>query len=614
MAEQQKYDQYEIAAKTNYKLWGRILKLAFRKKDPLLLMIFCMIFMAALDAVWPMLTKYAIDNIIVAEDPSRIPGLALFDVAVALLEGLFIYGFVRGGGLVECNMNHDLREECFRHLQELSFSYYDNMPVGHILSRMVGDISRVSELVAWSMVDVVWSSVYILACVTSLFLLNWKLALVVVAVIPLLAVISSVFQKRILRQQRIVRHINSSITSAYNEGVSGAMTSKTLNREEANCAEFGALTSRMRDESVKSAVLSNIFIPLVQFVGNFAVAAVIFYGGGMASVGAIGLGSLAAFISYSGQLFDPVQNLAGIFAELQTAQAAAERVLELLDTPCEISESPEVVEKYGDNFHPKKENWEPVEGEIEFRDVSFKYKNGETVLEHFNLKVMPGESVALVGETGAGKSTIVNLACRFYEPTEGQILIDGKDYRERSSLWLESSLGYVLQTPHLFSGTIADNIRFSRKDASDEEVRQAAATVRADRFIEQFRKGYDTEVGEGGSLLSKGQNQLISFARVVLADPKIIVLDEATSSIDTETEALIQDAIQTVLKGRTSFIVAHRLSTIRNADRILVIDKGRIAEEGDHESLMRKKGIYHRLYTKQFRKEREDASLLEVSV
>ena len=605
----EKYDQYDIAAKTDFKLWGKLLKYALRYKKPLVLAAGCMMLTATVDAIYPLLTRYAIDNILITGDRTTLPVFAAFAIIISAMQGLFVYGFIRGCGALESRMCHDLRDEAFCHLQELSFSFYDTMPVGHILSRMVSDISRLSEMIAWSLVDVFWALAYIVASLTSLFSLSTKLALIVIAVMPVIAVVSSYFQKRILRLQRVVRHTNSRIINAYNEGISGAMTTKTLVREQANYDEFTAITDEMLHNSVRSAVMSNIFFPVVMFLGNFGTAAAIYFGGNMAAVGAIGLGTLAAFISYSGQLFDPIQSLARIFAELQTAQAAAERVIGLLNTPSDIQEKPEVVEIFGDNFTPKKENWPEIKGDICFRNVSFKYKNGETVLKDFNLDIKAGQSIALVGETGAGKSTIVNLACRFYEPTEGEILIDGVDYRERSSLWLESGLGYVLQSPHLFSGTIADNIRYGKKDATMDEVKAAAAMVRADEFIERFKDGYNTQVGEGGALLSTGQKQLISFARVVLADPRIIVLDEATSSIDTETEALIQHAINTVLSGRTSFIVAHRLSTIRNADRILVIDKGQIREEGSHDELMQLGGYYYNLYSNQFKREQEDASI-----
>ncbi|MEI3035486.1 MAG: ABC transporter ATP-binding protein [Oscillospiraceae bacterium] len=316
------------------------------------------------------------------------------------------------------------------------------------------------------------------------------------------------------------------------------------------------------------------------------------------------IGTLSAFTSYAVGIFEPIQQIARILADIISAQANIERVCGLLEEVPAIEDAPDVVEKYGDNFVGKTENWEPIRGDIEFRDVTFRYPDGnENILEHFNLKIPAGTTVAIVGETGAGKSTLVNLACRFFEPTEGTILIDGRDYRERSQLWLHSNIGYVLQNPHLFSGSIKENIRYGRLNSTDAEIEAAAKAVSADTVVKKLENGYDSDVGEGGDRLSTGEKQLISFARAVLADPAIFVLDEATSSIDTQTEQLIQNAISHLLKGRTSFLIAHRLSTIRHADVILVVKDGKIIESGSHEELLHKKGYYFSLYTKQFEKE-----------
>jgi ATP-binding cassette subfamily B protein len=385
----------------------------------------------------------------------------------------------------------------------------------------------------------------------------------------------------------------------------GAKTTKTLVREERNLEEFEGLTGEMRSSSIRVAIFSSIFYPIVAALGGVGTALALWFGGKMVVSTAITYGTLVAFVTYTIQFFEPIGQIARIFAELQSAQASAERVLSMISTPLEIEDRPDVIDAYGDAFQPNLENWEPIKGDVTFRNVSFSYKEGEKVLRDFNLKVKAGETIALVGETGSGKSTIVNLICRFYEPTEGQILIDGTDYRERSQLWLQSNLGYVLQTPHLFSGTVRDNIRYGRLDATDQEIEEAAKLVNADNFISKLEKGYDTEVGEGGNRLSTGQKQLISFARAVVANPKLFVLDEATSSIDTETEQIIQKAISNVLEGRTSFIIAHRLSTIRSADRILVIVDGKVIEEGNHHQLLNKRGYYYRLYTNQFMEEEE---------
>lgn len=451
-----------------------------------------------------------------------------------------------------------------------------------------------------------WALVYVLGVFAAMLALNWKLALIIMSIVPALAVLTWYFQNKILRWNRKVRKINSRITSGYNEGIMGAQTSKTLVIEEKNLGEFQEVTEEMRTAAIRAARLSAVYVPLVLFCGSLATAIVVGKGGQMVLDNLLMIGTLSAFTSYAVGIFEPIQQLARNLAELISIQANIERVTTLLDQKPTVKDSPEVVEKYGDTFHPKKENWEPIRGDIEFQDVSFRYPDGkEDVLSHFNLKVPAGTTIAIVGETGAGKSTLVNLACRFFEPTEGRILIDGKDYRERSQLWLHSSIGYVLQSPHLFSGTIEDNIRYGRLDATEEEIREAARAVSADLVAEKLEKGYQTDVGEGGGRLSTGEKQLVSFARAILADPRIFVLDEATSSIDTQTEQLIQKATEKLLEGRTSFIIAHRLSTIRHADLILVVRDGKIIEQGKHEELLEKQGYYYHLCRQQFQEEQQ---------
>lgn len=606
-----KEQDYESDVKVDFSIWKRLFRYVFRYKKTAIMLMLANVFTALIDILYPLMSSFAIDNYVEAGTTGRIGiFIALYAVLIAA-QALCVYLFITRAGKLEMQVSYDMRKEAFAKLQQLSFSFYDRTAVGYLMARMISDVGSLSEMMAWSFVDLLWAGTYVIGVVIAMFVKNWRLALLVMVVIPPLAIISAYFQKKILKYQRRVRKCNSRITGAFNEGIMGAMTTKTLVREDANYSEFKELTGEMKHISIRSAMLSALFMPIVMFLGSIGTAIVLHKGGLDVLGGVITFGTLSAFISYATNFFEPVQQLAGILAELQSAQASAERVVSLIDTPCEIVDSPEVVAKYGDSFDPKRENWEPIHGEVEFEHVDFAYKEGETVLHDFNLHVNAGETIALVGETGAGKSTIVNLVCRFYEPTHGRVLIDGRDYRERSQLWLQSSLGYVLQSPHLFSGTIADNIRYGRMDATDEEVHAAARMVHAEEFILRQDKGYDTEVGEGGVRLSTGEKQLISFARVILADPRIFVLDEATSSIDTETEQLIQNAITTVLDNRTSFIVAHRLSTIRNADRILVIRGGKITEQGTHSELIAKRGYYYDLYTTQFREEASDAILSE---
>ena len=595
--------------KIDLRVWRRLANYAMRYKPRVIRTILVLAVVSGIDLAYPLFSRYAINHFIMGE---TIQGLHLFGalyVLMVIIQGFCVFLFVRGAGRLEMDMSFDIRQEAFSHLQQLSFSYYDTTSVGWLMARLGSDVARLSEMIAWSVVDVMWALFFAVGVVVVLLAMNVQLGLLVLAITPVLAVLCMYFQRRILRQQRIVRKANSRITGAFNEGVMGAVTNKTLAREEAAQTEFEAVTGELHTAAVRAATLSAVFMPLVVNLGAVATALALWRGGLLTFAGAMDLGTLAAFISYTTQLFDPIQSLARILAEMQAAQASAERVIDLLDTRSDVQDSPEVIARYGDLFHGKRENWPDIQGRVEFKDVTFRYKTGEEVLRDFSLTVEPGENIALVGETGAGKTTIVNLVCRFYEPTEGEVRIDGTDYRRRSQLWLQSSLGYVLQSPHLFSGTVAENLRFAKPDATDEEIREAARMVHAEEFILNLPKGYDTQVGEGGGKLSTGQKQLLSLARVLLADPRIFVLDEATSSIDTETEALIQDAVQTVLAGRTSFVVAHRLSTIRSADRILVIHDGRIQESGTHEELMALRGEYYSLYTHQYRREATQAAL-----
>ncbi len=595
--------------KIDLKVWKRLVDYGLQYKARVIRTILVLLVVSGADLAYPLFTRYAINHFIIGETTQGLPLFGALYIFTVVAQGICVMLFVRGAGRLEMDISYDIRQDAFSHLQQLSFSYYDTTSVGWLMARMGSDVSRLSEMIAWSVVDVMWALTFAIGVIVVLLVMNWKLGLLVLAITPLLAVLCLYFQRRILRQQRIVRKANSRITGAFNEGVMGAVTNKTLAREDAAQDEFEVVTGELKGAAIKAAVLSAVFMPLVVNLGAIATALALWRGGVEVFAGIMDLGTLAAFISYTTQLFDPIQSLARILAEMQAAQASAERVIDLLDTQSDVQDSPEIIERYGDLFHGKKENWPDIKGKVEFKNVTFRYKSGEEVLHDFDLTVEPGQNIALVGETGAGKSTIVNLVCRFYEPSEGEVCIDGTDYRQRSQLWLQSSLGYVLQSPHLFSGSVADNLRFAKPDATDEEIHRAAQMVHAEEFILNLPNGYDTQVGEGGGKLSTGQKQLLSLARVLLADPKIFVLDEATSSIDTETEALIQDAIQTVLAGRTSFVVAHRLSTIRSADRILVIHNGRIRESGTHEELMAQRGEYYSLYTHQYRREATQAAL-----
>ena len=584
--------------------WKRLLPFLKPYRWLMLLLILTNIIISVVDVLLPLFQRYAVDHFIEQRSLAGFQTFIAGYVVVIVLQVLSFVFYTLSAMKIEMHMGRDLKKACFVHLQTLSFSYYNVTPVGYILARVMSDTNKISAITAWDMVDILWALTYVLSAFISMAILDLRLALLVMIIVPIIAVLTTYFQKKILFWNRKVRAINSRLTGAYNEGIMGAKTSKTLVIEDKNTEEFSELTEEMRSASVRAAGLNALYIPLVMLASSAATAIVLVRGGDMVLEHGMLIGTLSAFTTYAVSIFEPIQQMARVLANIISVQPNIERVMGLLDQKPNIVDSPAVIEKYGDSFHPKKENWEEIRGDIEFDDVSFRYPDGEEeVLSHFSLKIPAGTTVAIVGETGAGKSTLVNLACRFFEPTSGRILIDGVDYRERSQLWLHSRLGYVLQNPHLFSGTVMENIRYGRLDATDEEVRAAAKAVSADTVVEHLENGYDSDDGEGGDKLSTGEKQLVSFARAVLADPAIFVLDEATSSIDTQTEQLIQNATLNLLKGRTSFLIAHRLSTIRQADLILVVKDGKIVEQGKHEELLKKGGYYHDLYSKQFQQE-----------
>ncbi|MBQ1305262.1 MAG: ABC transporter ATP-binding protein [Erysipelotrichales bacterium] len=583
------------------KLWREILHLLKPQKNRMIAVCGIMVVLALCDACYPIFSRIAVDHFIIGEGSDAELGwfIAAF-IGIIVVQGVSVYIMIALSGKIETGFSYHVRTKMFEKLQLLSFSYYDKNPVGWIMSRITSDVARLSEILAWSLSDIFWGLTTMVFITVVMVVTDWKLALIVLATVPVLAVIANWFEKRILRNYREVRKTNSILTGAFSEGIEGAKTSKTLVLEEANTRAFAGMSKDMRVKSVRAGTISAFMMPIVTTLSYIAIGALLWYGGGKVLIGAMKFGTLLMFSQYAQSFFDPLRSIAGLLAEMQMAQAAGERVLSLLREEPGITDTGEVIEKFGGILEPVKEGAPAMKGDVEFCDVTFRYIPEETVLDHFSLKVDAGTTLALVGETGSGKSTIVNLLCRFYEPVSGSIRIDGKDYREYSVGWLHEHLGYVLQTPFLFSGTVADNIRYGKPEATMEEVRQAAELVHADTFINRLEKGYDTEVGEGGNRLSTGEKQLISFARAVLKDPKLLVLDEATSSVDTEAEKKIQDALEVLMKGRTSFVVAHRLSTIVNADHILVMKDGKILEEGTHSSLMKKKGYYHKLYTNRF--------------
>ena len=559
---------------------------------------------SAMDAVIPLFQQYAIDNYIAG---STLAGIGWFIgayVVVILTQTASNYISAFGACKLELSVGRDLKRESFNHLQTLSFSYFNQNSVGYVHARVMSDTDRIASTLAWSMCEGVWHSAYLVCAIVMMLILNWKMALCVLVIVPIVAISSAYFQKKLVFYHRQVREKNSRITGAFNEGITGATTTKTLVVEDKMEKEFDELTADMKKVSVRAMHFRAVFISTTTLAASLALALVLWRGGIITRNGLMLIGTLSVFMNYAQGMMEPIQWLVQALSNLVNVQVHVERFTTLMETQSDVQDAPEVVEKYGDTFNPKKENWEELHGDIEFRDVTFRYPDGdENILEHFDLKVPQGTNVAIVGETGAGKSTLVNLVCRFYEPTEGQVLIDGRDARERSQLWLHSNIGYVLQTPHLFSGTVLENLRYGKENATMGEIEAAVKAVSADGIIARLPDGYQSDVGEGGNSLSTGEKQLLSFARALLADPRIFVLDEATSSVDTVTERLIQDAIEKVMDGRTSFVIAHRLSTIRRADVILVVNAGKIVERGSHAELMAKRGVYYGLYTRQYREE-----------
>jgi len=582
-------DEEDDVRRLDFGAWRKLSRFARPQRKHLLGLMGAGLLLAVSESLMPMLTAGIVDNAIGEQAGDRLAIYAASYLALVLINVLLIWFFIRAGGRAATGIANDIREALFEHLQRLSFSFYDKNPVGWLMSRVTSDTSRMASIIPWFLLDMVWGTSFIIMVSLMMLWLHWQLALLVMITIPLLFLVTRVFQHKLLHSQRGVRRVNSRITARFNENITGINTSKALVREQQNLQEFAELSGEMFHYAVINKLQASVYLPLMLAIGSSGVALTLWYGGARVGDG-LSLGELVAFMQYAALFYIPIQEMSATFTEFQSAQASAERVQGLLEIEPEIQDSSDREQA-------------PLQGrisEISFQHVDFYYNPSEKVLADFNLDVKQGESIALVGATGSGKSTLVNLLARFYEPRQGRILINGRDYRDYPLLDLQSRLGMVLQSPHLFSGSIMENIRYGSLQASDQEVQAAARQVHADEFIQQLEQGYQTLIGEGGSRLSAGQKQLVSLARAVLADPDIFILDEATSSIDTHSERLIQQGIDKVMRGRISFVVAHRLSTIRSASRILVIHRGEIVEQGDHASLLARRGSYYQLYQNQF--------------
>lgn len=582
-------------------LWRELLGYTLQYRFEVSMLALCAFATAISEIAFPLLTREVIDAVSTHGVSVNLMGYASAYFAFVLLLAISVSGFIWYGGKIRTHVSHDIRRSGFENLQHLSFSYYDFRPVGWLMARMTSDCERLSNILAWGLLDLVWGLTMMAGIAIAMLYMDWRLGLAVLSVLPVLAWVSHKFQKRILGSARQVRKTNSRITGSYNESIMGVTTTKAFVKESQNLQKFGGLTDNMHNYSVLNAVQAALYLPLVLTLGALATGIALVLGGLEVMWGVITAGTLVAFLTYSRHFFEPIEQLAHWFAEMQMAQASAERIMSLVHAESDIEDSPEVVSRLQAETDPSMaiDGYDNVISEIALDKVGFRYAVGPQILNNINLAIRKGESIAIVGSTGGGKSTLVNLICRFYEPTQGRILINGVDYRERSLHWLQSNLGIVLQASHVFGGSIMENIRYGHLDASDEEVLDASRRAGAHDFIASMEDGYDTQVGEGGANLSAGQKQLISFARAILADPPILVMDEATSSVDTVTEQHIQKGMQALLADRISLVIAHRLSTIRNASRIVVIENGEILETGNHESLLAQGGRYQQLYTQQ---------------
>lgn len=599
------FDDEALSRGLRMQLWWKLATYTFPYRTNMLLLAGFALAVAVFDVTLPLVTKWVIDEVTANGADASLARFVWIYLGLTALLAIAVCGFIMQAGKIRTHVSHDIRRDGFENLQRLSFAFYDYRPVGWLMARMTSDCERLSNILAWGFLDLVWGSTLMAGIAVAMLIMNVKLALVVLAVLPLLAWISVWFRRRILASAREVRRTNSRITGAYNESIMGVLTTKAFVREADNSNDFRGLTSNMYHYSTLNLIQAAVYVPLVLTLASLATGLALAIGGMDLAAGAITAGTLIAFMAYTRHFFEPIEQLGHWFAEMQMAQASAERILSLIEARPEIEDSEDVRAALRANRDLPARNNVAADGgaarirQITLRGVSFAYDPAKPVLRDINLTVHAGETIAIVGPTGGGKSTLVNLICRFYEPTSGQILIDGIDYRKRSLHWLQSNIAVVLQSSHVFSGSVRENIRYGRLDASDDEVEAAAKLAGADAFISAMEDGYETDVGESGNRLSAGQKQLLSFARAILADPQILIMDEATSSVDTETEQHIQRGLEAVLDGRIAFVIAHRLSTIRNATRIAVIRSGRIEELGTHEELMAARGHYFELYRQQ---------------
>ena len=618
------FKEEEIKSKFSIAVWAKTFKYVFVKWPLLIVLFIGMMFTSFYDASFiPSMNA----GLISAFDSGQLVGYnSIFDVilnvkilgidlsltflnyiifyiVMIVLRSISIFLTFFTMSYFEMIIMTGLRRDAYKRIQELSFSYFDRTPSGWLIARLQNDAANIGDVLSNSVLRIFWIAVELVFTLITMFSYSWLLSLIILATTPLIFFIVLIFQRIILKLSRIARTAYSEFVRWLAESISGNKTIKSLAIEDTIYKECDEISTDVCKKRFKTGKVNAFFNPSINVLSAIttAIIIVVFPMINISNETTSTIAMMVLFLGFVGSIFNPIAQFAEIFAELISTQVNVEKLFMLIDTKPELVDSSEVIKKYGSLFDNKTENFEPMKGDITFDHVSFSYKKDLEVLHDMNIHINAGNSIAIVGETGSGKSTTVNLLCRFYEPTKGQILIDGVNYKDRSVGWLRSNIGYVQQTPFIFKGTIKDNIKYGKLDATDEEVITAAKVVDLHDFILSLKDGYNTFLKDGGDELSQGQKQLISFARAIIRNPKLLILDEATSSIDTETEHVIQEAIAKVLKGRTSIMIAHRLSTIVDCDRILVMKDGKVIEDGNHKVLMEKHGYYYELYMNQFK-------------
>lgn len=618
------FKEEKLPSKLNFKVWLKIGKYALKQYKLLILCLIMTLFVSFYDSSFiPLMNASAIkaselmsgnnttsifDLVIettfifnIKASLTYLQYMILFIVMI-LVRSVAIFVLFYFQNIISMRIMVDLRRDSFRKLQELPFSYFDKNSSGWLIARVQNDTSSIGDLISWDVNAIIWALFDLTFTFITMFSINWLYSLVVLASLPIVIIVVPLFEKEVLLRHRKARNAYSYYVGYLAETIDGAKTIKTLSSIDTVKKEADEITTDIKKKRFRAHMINGYVQPILSTLSSLTIALIIFLG--LMNVGSLDKASLVStiilFVGFVSSIYNPLQNLSEVFSEIMAGQAGAEKLMQLIEEKVTIVDTPEVIAKYGTILNPKKENYINLDGDIEFSHVSFSYNEGVEIIHDLNLKIDKGTSLAIVGETGSGKTTTVNLLCRFYEPSKGHVYINNIDYKDIGLGCLRSSIGYVQQNPYVFSGTFLDNIVYGRLDATLEDARNACKIVGIDEYIMSTPNGYNTYLPTGGGSLSQGQKQLISFARAILKNPAILILDEATSNIDPLTEVKLQEALMNITKGRTSIVIAHRLSTIVSSDRIIVFDKGKIVEDGNHETLLSRNGIYKKLYNDQF--------------